>query len=498
MNAIQGIIFKGYKLNITTTDISYNNTIDITDAQTFTKHITGLLNNITYRISISACASVDVASAAIIDTIYGELYSVHVTPKPPPNEPTDFTATTTADKITLQWFGPVTGVIDGYKIYMDNAELDTIDQNSSGLPFTADVTGLTNGQIYNFKLYTYVTTAEQQVLKSTNFQSLTAKFAIAPAIISSVSYTSNDLNVGLFWSAPTNTGDSLHTNNGPILYKISYYNGSQNIIYDNIDKLHTSSNPYFINGLTNRTRYPVQVFAYFLAGGNTLTQSPPYIIDVYSSAAPRPLIFTATPSNKKVVLNWDYSVYTNPNYYLTIGVEIYRNNVSAPIYSQRNVNMTQYTSYTDTNLDNGTSYSYTMKRVLRSTDNILLPYQINDNIMVASVPVSAIPFGQPIVDTITGTQILGGYSGYSATINNNGSPLNGCLVLAYNNAPDKNIIVFSPLLTDLSNNIVSITGFFTPYEISSFAIVPFNNGGSAFVGFPEQSNGFGAPLPLTS
>jgi hypothetical protein len=182
------------------------------------------------------------------------------------------------------------------------------------------------------------------------------------------------------------------------------------------------------------------------------------------------------------VLSWVLPVDNN---FISQSVKVLRDGVQvADVLAWRSPS-----TYTDTGLVNGTNYNYKVIRVINQNAQLTLPGQ-----EVVETDISAKPFGKPIVETITATELTtGGYTTYDASINVNGSALIGCFVLGIpldNTHPI--LVITSPVLTNASGPTARLTGTFSEV-VSSFAIAPYNAGGSAFVGYPEQNSGFGAP-----
>jgi hypothetical protein len=259
-----------------------------------------------------------------------------------------------------------------------------------------------------------------------------------------------------------------------LYYKVVVNNNENTAVY-NI----TSAN-YILYGLINRSVYSVDVVAYYLAGGITLSQSVPVNISVIPSQEPFSLAgLEAVPGDKQVTLNWTYPV--DPSFTM-VDVKITRSGLLLKTISSADPS----TTFIEQSLVNGTAYDYTLNyRVQNNTDNGLE--------FIYSY-LSVTPFGKPIISSIVAPIVtennISGYKGFTVNVDLNGtSVLIGCMIIGIALSGQQQIIVITtPTITYQTGSAV-VTGTFD-YLVSDFAIIPYNIRGSSFDSYPADTSVF--------
>jgi hypothetical protein len=254
--------------------------------------------------------------------------TVTATPYGPPGAPTGLTATPSNTQISLAWTAPTsTGgfPIQSYNVYRNNVFL----VNTSTTSFTN--TGLTNGTSYSYYVIAY-----NGVLFGAASNTVSATPFTNPGAPTGLSATPGNTQVSLSWTAPASNGGSAITT-----YRI-YRNNAF------LGQTANGTTTTFTNtGLTNGTSYSYFVRAFNSlesANSNTVSSTP-----FTNPSAPTGL--SATPGNTQVTLSWTASS-SNGGSVIT-QYRIYRNNVLIG-----NTSTGLVTTFINTGLTNGTSYSY--------------------------------------------------------------------------------------------------------------------------------------------
>lgn len=211
---------------------------------------------------------------------------------------------------------------------------------------------------------------------------------------SNVSATAGDGQVALSWTNPT--GSSFASTS---IYRSTTSGFTPDNSTNRILSGQTSTS-YTDTGLTNGTTYYYVIRAYDTSGGNADASQV--------SATPQDTTTPSNPSNVSVAsgdsqltLSW-----TNPTDSDFNGIQIYRSTSSTTIGTLITTTSKTTTSYTDTGLNNSTTYYYTLKAV-DTTGNA------SSGATASGVPESKKTIANPVISEVTVTDI--GYS--HATIN---------------------------------------------------------------------------------
>jgi hypothetical protein len=451
-----------------------------------------VLNNTNYSVTIAAYGIVEVPDATVVRNILGSPATQNlITPTKNPSRPTNLNATTSDGKVTLTWTN-IDSSVSGYMIIRQGASCIDIPEKNT---LTYEITGLQLEHTYLFLVYSYLV-INSQIIRSNNASQITVKVASSPDAITDFVSTRGNSLINLFWNPPNITGGAGKFGNGPLLYSIEVKNNSGVIINKIYDI--TEFNPYTITKLLNNVYYTVSIFAYFFAGDcKTLCKGTLFSSSAITcSLEPLPISnLQAVPSDKSVALSW-----TDPsdNYFKTLTVKILRDNRLLGSFNSAST----FSTFTDTGLENGRLYTYTLIRVIDTNAQVTLQGQ--DEVFST---ISAKPFGKPIVDTITSVELTdGGYTTFDVIIDNNGADLIGCAIICIpcNNISSVLVITDPTRMNEPApSRKVKVSGSFidnnsdrqTTVTVSSFVIIPYNAAGSVCVGYPEQIFDFGAPQP---
>ena len=247
--------------------------ISVTLGNVHSTTITGLTNGVTYDFRINAT---NVAGTGVSSGI------TSATPISVAGSPTGLTATPGNTQVELSWTAPSNNggsAITDYVIeYSATAGSSwTIVNDGIATSTTTTVTGLTNGQAYQFRVSTV-----NQAGNSIHSGTVDATPITIPAAPTGLTATPGNTQVALSWTAPTNNGGSAITD-----YAIQYsINGSiWNAFNDGISTT-TSAN---VTGLTNGQVYHFRVNAINVAGtgpASGTAQATPVAPDTKSPIVP--------------------------------------------------------------------------------------------------------------------------------------------------------------------------------------------------------------------
>ena len=227
--------------------------------------------------------------------------------------------------ITLTW-GVVTGA-SYYRVYRNNSR---IANNITGTTYTD--TGLTNGTSYSYQVSAVINVGN---CSSCQVESLRTRISVTPVVpVAGVPAVTIELmgsgQLTLRWNMIE----------GASHYKV-YRDDSQ--VGGNV-----TGTTYTDTGLTNGTSYSYRVSA--VIGGTEGTRSAAVQGIPLPDAPSAPMNLMSQPGNQQITLTW--GVVTGASYY-----RVYRDG------SQVGGDVTG-TTYTDTGLTNGTSYSYQVSAVI--------------------------------------------------------------------------------------------------------------------------------------
>jgi fibronectin type 3 domain-containing protein len=241
--------------------------------------INGLTNGQSYNFSI-------VAHNAAGGGDYANFTAIPLTT---PGPPIGLSATPGNGQVFLTWksssnYGELG--IGGYYVYQDGVKVATAWETS------ISVTGLTNGQTYNFSLtsryYGHRQTqgASQEEESPRSFGVLATPRPETAGIPTGLTATLGDGKVDMSWLTPDNGGAT-----------IDYY-----IVYQNsIDVKHVTGNSSTIIGLANGQSYSFTIAAHNIAGisaQSSAIEAMPYTVP------DAPTGYAAIPGNGLVTLNW--------------------------------------------------------------------------------------------------------------------------------------------------------------------------------------------------
>jgi N-acetylneuraminic acid mutarotase len=304
-------------------------TVNVSKAST-TRRVSGLENGTEYCYQVRSVDANGTASAWS--------NTACATPEAPkvPATPLDLAATPGDTKVNLSWGGVLDETVTGYNVFVDGVLLTKVTER------TYTVTGLTNDREYSF---------EVSAVRADGAESPRAGPALAtprdmtpppvPTNLRLVSAGLNNLNVA--WNS-VSAPDLDHYN--------VYVNGTF------WGRTTATGTTLSITGLKPGTSYVVTVSSVDKTG-NESAQSAPLSAtttrDTTAPAAPRNL--AGTPGDTTVSLKWNAGTEPDLKYY-----DLYRSGGGASTQLIARVPVGT-TTYLDTNLVNGTEYTYYLRAV---------------------------------------------------------------------------------------------------------------------------------------
>lgn len=205
--------------------------------------VTGLTNGQTYYFAVGANNS---AGNGAMSSPVG------VTPKSPvtvPPVPSGLAASGGNATVSLSWNASVGAV--SYNIYQSDTETGTYIQVKNSATTSDNLTGLTNGQTYWFKVTALNEAGESSM--SGPAQATPKAPIVAPSAPAAVNATAGDTSVSVSWQSVQ----------GADIYNI-YMGTSEGGVYTNTAS--TSVSPFVVTGLANGTTYWFKVSAQNIAG----------------------------------------------------------------------------------------------------------------------------------------------------------------------------------------------------------------------------------------
>jgi chitodextrinase len=318
-----GVVF--YELRRDGIAIAFQEGRTFTDVQ--------LVNGTTYAYTVLAIDAAGNASSAS---------SVSATPADTvaPSTPGGLAATPGDTQVSLVWNAATDNVgVTGYRVYRDDVLV-----GSPTTPYFAD-TGLANGVQHTYKVVAVDVSGNASASSSPVSATPTAPVVsdqTPPSVPTSLAGTAGTNQVSLTWTASTD-------NVGVTGYKV--YRGGQLV--------GSPAGPSFTDtGLTNGTQYTYTVAAVD-ANGNTSAASSPVNVTPRDTLAPSiPGGITLTKNNQQHSITVAWTASTD-----NVGVLRYR------VYRKTNsgayvlVSQPTGTSYSDLDLANGKTYTYTVEAV---------------------------------------------------------------------------------------------------------------------------------------
>jgi fibronectin type 3 domain-containing protein len=319
---------------------------------------------------------------------------------------------------TLTW-----NVVPGatsYKVYRDGTAITTTAGN------TWTDTGLANGTSYTY----YVTALSGATESAASSSVFVTPVPITPDVPTGLSATPGDGSVALSWSA------SAHA----LSYKV---------YRDGVLVASPSTTSATVGSLTNGTPYSFTVVA--VNGTASSAASSPLSATPVAAAPSAPTGLTATPGSTQVSLLWTAPAGAT-------GYRVYRGGVLVASVAT--------TSYTDTGLTNGTSYTWTVTAVKQNSAE-----------SAASSPATATP-QVPAPTAPTGVTATAGANQVVVTWN------------VVSGATSYKLYRGATLVTTTAGNTYTETGLTAGTSVS-YTVVAVNAGGSS----AASSAATATPLP---
>ena len=241
--------------------------------------VMGLTNGQPYRFRVRALNSVGAGAASAA--------SPNVTPATEPDAPTGLSATVSDEQVDLIWTAPASNggaMITDYEYELDFSGTWT---STGGTATSYTVTGLTNGQSYDFRVRA-VNRAGAGAASGSQSATPTST-VVAPDTPTNLSATPGNLQVMLSWTQPSGGAALTHYE-----YELD--------LSETWTSTGGTAPSYTVTGLTNGQSYTFRVRAVNSAGASTASGSQSATPTTTAPDAPESLSFTR--GDQQVTLRW--------------------------------------------------------------------------------------------------------------------------------------------------------------------------------------------------
>lgn len=304
----------------------------------------------TFSHTASTDASATVTGLASSSDYDFRVAAVNAAGEGPATSTVNLTATPGPSKVTLSWVAPTfTGgeTIDHYEVLertSGTASFTTVDATVTSGATSYEVTGLTNGQAYDFQIVTKTN------LSTSSYSSVvSATPQTTPGAPQNLTVSAGNGQLGVGWTAPADNGGASVTD-----YRIQYREvtspaSSWTTLVDGV----STTTSVRIPSLTNGTEYEVQVAAINANGVGTYagpTSSTPLTVP----GVPQSL--ATSSGDAQVTLNWS-APSSNGGSAITDYVIEYKTS-AASSWTTFNDGTSTATSVTIGSLTNGTLYQF--------------------------------------------------------------------------------------------------------------------------------------------
>ncbi len=361
----------------------------------------------------------DTASAIVIGLVNGQEYYFRVSavnavatslpsgivisiPGSAPDKPTDLIATRGNAEVSLTWIAPLDDGGSPITDYIIEFSLDgsswTIINDGPGTGTTTTVTGLTNGEIYSFRI-----SAVNAI--GTGIPSLVV--VATPATIPDAPDTfvgvRGDTQVSLSWMATSNNGDAVTD------YIIEFNDGSGWTTFDDGESTTTSA---IVTDLVNGQSYSFRVSAINSVGSSlhstTISVTP-------ATLSTPPLNPVATSGNAQVSLSWDVPADDGGEDIVDYVIEVSLDNTNWTVYTD---GVDLATTAIVTSLINGQTYYF---RILAENDvGTSIPSDV-----INAIPATVAGAPTNLAATVGNTEVS---LSWTAPLSTGGSPITDYLV----------------------------------------------------------------------
>ena len=321
------------------------------DATTYT--VMGLTNGTEYTFIVRARN----------DAGRGEVASVDATPLAVPTAPTGLAATPGDTQVGLSWTLPTdSGVLTKMQA---RHKADTAKQWQAWVDLAADatthtVTGLTNGQLYNFEVRAENASGAGA---AASISATPAPPLVTPGAPTNLSTVPGDTEVVVLWTLPTNTSriDSVE-----LRYKVKT---APDTGWSEWRSLAGTAERERVTGLVNGTDYLFEVRAVNTAGTGP-SASVEGTPELAKPSAPSNL--QAAAGDTQVTLTWDL-----PDKGTVDTIDVRHKKKTDTAWSQWTLLAKDATTHTETGLDNGVTYEFEVRatNTAGSSDSVAVDAQ---------------------------------------------------------------------------------------------------------------------------
>ena len=247
-----------------------------------TTTVTGLTNGEIYSFRVSAVNAIGTGTPSLV---------VIATPATIPDAPVTFVGIRGDTQVSLSWMSPSSNgdSITDYLVEFNDGSGWEIFQDGTSQLTTATVTGLTNGQSYDFRV---------SAINSVGSSLPSETISVTPATLSTPPLNpvaiSGDTQVSLSWDIPADDGGEDIID---YIIQVSLDNTNWTVYTDGVDSATTAT----VTSLTNGQTYYLRI----LAENDVGVSVPSDVLNAIPATVPsNPTNLSATAGNTEVSLSW--------------------------------------------------------------------------------------------------------------------------------------------------------------------------------------------------
>ena len=383
----------------------------------------------------------------------------HITTFKSPSVPT-LASTSDSSGVIIKWILDPT--VTEYIIYKGPITNNTYTKyflnngSFAGLTLTTEDQGFTYVNYIVSSTNTYYVTAISNNVESDSNSIYAETGNNVPSIVTNRYFSLGDANITINWTSPSDLGSAGGTNSN-LFTQINLYNSSNSEVASKVfSNITATSQTYSHNfsGLDNNTIYSATIYSYYYVNNISTSVVNSIEVEVTGMIPNKPPAdatdLSATTGDSSITLNWtnptDYGIYPFDASFTIVRTGKRGDGISSSMVDASFSILSSATSYTDTNVNNGYKYTYTLiaKRngtVVTSNTTTTTTLQPSGITIENVIPSGKPQFASAISSSNNGLT-------YTVTIDRNGSNLTGSSFIGIPTNPSATALLF-----DSSNNV---------------------------------------------